>query len=187
MAFIPSETTVRNPVYTEGGHINCEVQLRPDLWAPYTASASDVEAVGRLVYDIALAMGPAPYVAPPPPEPEPLTDADVNAERDRRILLGDTFALTGGPSVPISGDPVTIRNLTNLALAAQLQIAAGNGAAVTQFRDDANTIHSLTQPQVLELWQYGAAFVEAHFQAAWLIKDAEGGIPADYADDSRWP
>lgn len=118
-------------------------------------------------------------------QPQPQS-ADVDAERDRRILAGGTFDVAGYGAVRIIGREVDMRNLTNLALAAQARIAAGAGSAVTNFRDADNVIHPLVQAQVLDLWSKGAALVEAIYAASWAIKDG-GAIPADYADDSRWP
>jgi len=57
---------IRNAVYNRFGTIDCEV-LHPQFnWIPFTASPDDEEKVGRDIYDEALKLNPAPYVAPPP-------------------------------------------------------------------------------------------------------------------------
>jgi hypothetical protein len=53
---------IRNPIYTNDGRIDCQIE-HPDFgWIPFTAAADDVEEHGRLIYAAALEMGPAPYV-----------------------------------------------------------------------------------------------------------------------------
>lgn len=125
-------------------------------------------------------------VAPPPAPPSAApTGEDVNQERDFRILKGATFDVAGIGPVRLIGRDVDMRNLVNLALAAQLRIASGMGAVITPFRDADNVIHSLTQPQVLDLWSQGSAYVSAIYEASWALKAA--AIPPDYAEDSHWP
>lgn len=54
-----------NPIFTADNRIDCEIE-HPDFgWIPFTADPNDVEQHGRDIYEAALAMGPAPYVAPP--------------------------------------------------------------------------------------------------------------------------
>lgn len=106
---------------------------------------------------------------------------DVNAERDRRIVAGKTIN-----GVAVTGRDEDARNLTNLALAAQLRIASGDTTTLTTFRDGNNTDHDLTPTEMLALWQGSAAYVSALYAASWVIK-ALDPIPADYADDARWP
>lgn len=121
--------------------------------------------------------------APSPPE---LTNGDVNAERDRRILEGHTFTTSAGP-IAVAGDEITTRNLQALAVLAQMRISSGEASTITQYRDETDTIHDLTQAQVIELWSYSVAFVEANFQASWAIKDDPDGIPENFTDDTYWP
>ena len=117
----------------------------------------------------------------------PATREDVNAERDRRVLAGATFDVAGYGSIRIAGDGMTQTNLMALSQAAQLRIGQGDVTTITKYRDEDNIIHDLTPPQVIDLWSQGAAFVSAVFQSSWTLKDDEAGIPADYADDGRWP
>jgi hypothetical protein len=45
---------------------------------------------------------------------------------------------------------------------------------------------TVTPPEMLALWQGSSAYVSALYAASWEIK-ALNPIPADYADDARWP
>lgn len=117
---------------------------------------------------------------PPPPAPQP-TSADVNAERDRRIVAGKTIN-----GIAVTGRDEDARNLTNLALAAQLRLASADTTTLTTFRDGNNVDHELTPPEMLALWQGSAAYVSALYAASWVIK-AIDPIPADFDADSRWP
>jgi phage tail sheath gpL-like len=107
--------------------------------------------------------------------------AAVNAERDRRIVAGKTIN-----GVAVTGRDEDARNLTNLALVAQVRIASGDTATLTTFRDGNNTDHDLTPAEMLALWQGSAAYVSALYAASWVIK-ALDPIPADYDADARWP
>lgn len=108
-------------------------------------------------------------------------EAAVNAERQRRILAGTVI---GG--VHVTGRDEDARNLTNLALAAQLRIASGDTTTPTVFRDGNNVDHDLTPPQMLALWQQSAAYVSALYAASWAIKAMEP-MPADVTDNGLWP
>jgi hypothetical protein len=56
---------IRKPIFTADGRIDCEIH-HPDYgWIPFTADPNDVEQHGRDIFKTALAMGSAPYVAPP--------------------------------------------------------------------------------------------------------------------------
>lgn len=74
---------IRNPIYTADGRIDCEIEHPIHGWVPFTADPNDVEEHGRLIHADALAMGPAPYVAPPP-RPEPVPRAITFAQ----LLIG---------------------------------------------------------------------------------------------------
>lgn len=126
----------------------------------------------------------AESVRPEPPAPDP-SDL-VDRERDRRILEGREFNVVGYGPVVIAGDDTTIRNLQGLALAAQMQIAAGDNTR-HPWRDENNVIHQLLPEQLIDLWRQAVAYVSALFQAAWMLKDNPIGIPADYTDNKYWP
>lgn len=108
-------------------------------------------------------------------------EAAVNAERQRRILAGKVI-----DGVHVTGRDEDARNLTNLALAAQLRIASGDTTTLTTYRDGNNVDHELTPPQMLALWQESAAYVSALYAASWAIKAMEP-LPEDVTADELWP
>lgn len=108
-------------------------------------------------------------------------EAAVNVERQRRILAGVVI-----DDVHVTGRDEDARNLTNLALAAQLRIAAGDTTTPTVYRDGDNVDHELTPPQMLALWQQSSAYVSALYAASWAIKAMEP-MPADVTADGLWP
>lgn len=120
------------------------------------------------------------WVAPAP------TGDDVNNERDRRVTAGSTFTVTGYGDIPVAGDETTARNLQGLAFAAQMRVAQGDVTTLTPYRDEANAIHQLTPPQMIELWSLGASFISAVYQASWVLKDG-ASIPVDFTSDGYWP
>jgi hypothetical protein len=115
---------------------------------------------------------------PPPVLP---TAEDVNRERQRRIVAGKVI-----DGVHVTGRDEDARNLTNLALAAQLRIAGGDTTTLTTYRDGNNVDHELTPPQMLALWQQSAEYVSALYAASWAIK-AMDPLPENVADDALWP
>jgi len=105
----------------------------------------------------------------------------INAERHRRIVAGTVI-----DGVHVTGRDEDARNLTNLALAAQLRIAGGDMTTPTVYRDGNNVDHELTPPQMLALWQASAGYVSALYAASWAIKAMEP-MPEDVAADELWP
>jgi hypothetical protein len=90
----------KNPIYTEAGSIDCEIE-HPDYgWIPFTASPDDCEAHGRELFAHIEANGAIkPYVPPtppPPPTPEELA-AQARAQRDSLLASTDWTQL---PDVP---------------------------------------------------------------------------------------
>lgn len=64
--------SIRNPVFTADGRIDCEIEHPVYGWIPFTADPNDVEVYGAEIYVAALALEPAPHVAQPtPPAPVP--------------------------------------------------------------------------------------------------------------------
>lgn len=108
-----------------------------------------------------------------------ITDQDVNVERLRRITAGATFN-----GILVTGSNDDARNLTNLALAAQLAIAS-NTSTTFIFRDGNNIDHELTPVQMLGLWQQSATYVSKLYEKSWALK-AMSPIPSDYTFDSYW-
>lgn len=125
---------------------------------------------------------PGELPAAPPP-----TAADVDAEADRRILAGATFTVPGyAAPIRLAGDDKTRERLGQADREAAKQIAAGNGAATLCWRDADNVVHTLSWEQVAALHSAAFDYISAVIQAGWPLKDS-ASIPADYADDSRWP
>ena len=106
---------------------------------------------------------------------------EINAERQRRIIAGKVIN-----GIYVTGRDEDARNLTNLALVAQMRIGMGDTTTLTIYRDGDNVDHDLTPPEMLELWQQSAEYVSALYAASWAIKAMEP-LPEDLADDELWP
>lgn len=74
---------IRNPIFTADNRIDCEIEHPNFGWLPFTADPNDVEQHGRDIYEAALAMGPAPYVAPPAHVPTKVEQEAARAEAYR--------------------------------------------------------------------------------------------------------
>lgn len=85
---------IKNPKYNAFGTIDVEYQHPVYGWIPFTANPSDTEVVSKEIYDIALAMGPEAYVAPPVPKP---TESQIRAERDSLLSASDWTQLPDAP------------------------------------------------------------------------------------------
>jgi hypothetical protein len=158
-----------------------QVAGRSDFWS--SAAAAYVEALpqDRLCTTIASEAELSDVLRPYGLRGPAISSSDVNAERDRRIVAGKTIN-----GIAVTGREEDARNLTNLALAAQVRIANGDTATLTTFRDGNNVDHDLTPPEMLDLWQQSSAYVSALYAASWTIK-ALNPIPADFDANSRWP
>jgi hypothetical protein len=120
-----------------------------------------------------------PFPAPRILSPQELA-IEINRERNRRIAAGKVF-----DGIHVTGRDEDARNLTNLALGAQMRMATGDTTTVILFRDGDNVDHELTPAEVLSLWQQSAAYVSALYAASWVLKAMEP-IPADIAADQYW-
>ncbi|RWC58936.1 DUF4376 domain-containing protein [Mesorhizobium sp.] len=115
------------------------------------------------------------------PYEAPATAEDVNRERARRIVAGKTI-----DGIAVTGRDEDARNLTNLAMAAQLRLGQGDTTTPTVFRDGTNTDHDLTPLQVLSMWQQSATYVSDLYTASWAIK-AMDPLPVDVTAAELWP
>jgi len=80
----------RNPIYTENGSIDCEIEHPAYGWIPFTASPDDCEAQGKAIFE-ALKDSANPYVPPPPPTEEELQAiADRERIAELKKLLADS-------------------------------------------------------------------------------------------------
>ncbi len=129
----------------------------------------------------------AAYQAPPPPP----TGDMINVERDRRIVAGKTFDVTGYGPVPLTGREKDKVALIGLLFKAQRARALGVTEAIIKLRDGLDVNHNLTPDQAIELINAGMSWIEATMAVSWDMKDGvapfEAGIPADYSDDAYWP
>lgn len=125
----------------------------------------------------------APYEAPP-------AGADaVNQERDRRIAVfpfgGRLYQLDGESQVNVAG-------AGTLALAAIIEGAQVGNLRWSDADEDFvwlaadNTATAMDAQTMFAFAQAAAAWKREHIYAARVIKSLTP-IPADYADNSRWP
>lgn len=122
-----------------------------------------------------------PYVPASAPTP-----AEVDAEHDRRALVGRVFNLAGYGDVALEGSLRTQTVLLALKDTARDLVASGVLAPVLFLTDRDNVDHYLTPAQMMELVDAGKAYMQALHEAKRTIK-AMDPIPSDYADDARWP
>lgn len=126
----------------------------------------------------------------PPPEEIVITPPMVNDERDRRMRGSFTF---NGKEYDC--DSASLQRITGAATLAGFWLGGGGDPAsvlwhggATPFRWIAsdNSIVEMDAQTVFAFGQAASANETAHIFAARVIKDLDP-IPADYADDSRWP
>ena len=120
-----------------------------------------------------------------PPYATGWSSYDVNAERNKRIASGCEVTVDGYGTIPLQGTAIDQTNLQALAFAASMRVMAGDIVTPTIFRDARNQDHSLTPPQVLDMWRKGTTWIEGIYKASWVIK-AMSPIPIDFRDDSYW-
>ncbi|MFG6514414.1 hypothetical protein ACGYKD_11465 [Sulfitobacter sp. TB366] len=183
----------RNPRYAspDKNVIVLEVELEGE-WTPFIARPSDVSSIGAGLFARAHAgeFGEvAAYVELPDPAP---TNADVNAERDKRLHDGASFAVTGiADPIPLQGREADKSVYLAQLMRAQGMKAAGVTDPALRIRDAVNNIHWLTPDQMIELVSVGMAWFEDVMAVSWAMKDATGdfpdGIPSDLSNDAHWP
>ena len=113
-----------------------------------------------------------------------VTPEMVNAERERRLLLGSQFNDVFN-HIYITGDQTNRANLSDLVLGAMLRIQSGDTTTITTYRDGNNVDHNLTPPELLALFAQASAYVSLMYEKSWALK-AMSPIPSDYTDDSHW-
>ncbi|WP_182422032.1 DUF4376 domain-containing protein [Aureimonas sp. ME7] len=127
---------------------------------------------------------------PPPSEPMP-TAADIDAERDRRIEAGFTFAGKAFQARPADRENILgAASLAHMAMTLQnkkpgdLRWHGGEDDFVWIAAD--NSLVPMDAPTVMAFGQVAANHKSAHTFAARALKDLDE-IPADFADDRHWP
>ena len=159
---------------------------RDDMIAPAAAITEGKIAVGTGVERVSGVVTFVHDLADPTP---PASD-DVDAERDRRISAGFTFA-----GVAYQSRPEDRENITGASLAALA--AMMNGAQPGDLRwhgGDSdfmwiaadNTVHHMDAQTVFAFGQTAMAHQQGIIFAARALKDADP-IPLDYTDDAYWP
>lgn len=152
---------------------------RPDAADPVPAGKVSVGVAVERVEDV------VKYVLilqdAPPPSP-----SDVDREHDRRASIGRTFTVADYGDVALEGSLRTQTVLLALKDTARDLVAAGVTAPVLFLTDRDNVDHYLTPAQMIELVNAGKGYMQALHEAKRAIKALEP-IPADYADDARWP
>ena len=118
--------------------------------------------------------------------PVPASSADVNAEHDRRALAGRVFTVEGYGDIALEGSDRAQTVLLALKDSARDLIDVGISSPLLRFTDRDNVTHTLTPRWTVELVNAGKAYMQALHDAKIALK-AMDPIPADYADDSRWP
>ena len=87
----------RNPIFTENGWIDCEIEHPQYGWIPFTCDPDEAHPQfdTRALFD-AMKGEAAPYVPPPAPSDDEIA-AQVRAERNRLLAASDWTQL---PDVP---------------------------------------------------------------------------------------
>lgn len=117
---------------------------------------------------------------------------DINAERERRLEAGSAFTVTGiADPIPLQGRAFDQTVYLALLARASGYKAAGVTDPILTLRDAADTIHSLTPDQMIQLITQAMTWFENVMAVSWAMKDGTGdftgGIPTDFTDDSHWP
>lgn len=120
------------------------------------------------------------------PPTRPVSEGDITRERSRRVAAGTVVTVEGYGEVALQGRPEDQITLGNLAQVSLLRIQQGDTTTITKFRDRDNVDHSLTPPQIVDMWVKGTQWVSTVYEASWDVKDLDP-IPLDYTDDKYWP
>jgi len=184
---------MRNPIYNSSGTIDCEIEISPGKWVPFTASPDDVEVHGRAIYADALESGPAPYIAPVIDAAIALAQARaaVNRERDRRMTA--TFFFAGKD---FDCDQDSLARITGAATLAGFAMGACAPAGFMRWHGGAsdfawiaadNTLFPMDAQTCFAFGQAAANNQSAFIFAANAIKGMDP-IPADFATNADyWP
>lgn len=116
-----------------------------------------------------------------PPQP---TSADVDAERDMRQYPG---ALPTGLGWDVDLRNEQDRRNIQAKYSIALKRKINNDNSTILFRGADNVDRNLTPDQMIAVGDAADAWITSVYAASWVLKETAGGIPADYADDSRWP
>lgn len=122
---------------------------------------------------------------------QPVTSDAVDAERDRRIDGGLTFAGTRFQTRPVDRE-----NILGAASLAHMALTIGgkqaddlrwhDGASDFVWIAEDNSLFPMDAPTVIAFGRAAAEHKSAHTFAARAMKEQDP-LPADYADDRHWP
>lgn len=165
---------VRNPVHNGDGSIDCEIEHPIYGWIPYTCRDGSGEAQMQDIWNRLQEMDIAPYVPPA------VTEAQVRAEAQRRLeAIGSPYTPaereTWGPQVAEAERYLAAEPGDNAPTPLLGPLAEARGISITEMA-------ALVLGKRDAYAAASGAILAA--QARLLAMDP---IPADYADDSRWP
>ena len=96
----------RNPFFSGPSRIDCEIDHPSFGWIPFTATPDDTEPLGSEIYDAAVGLNLAPYVAPQP-DPNagraampPLSRRQVFIGLLKAGLITEAEAMASGSATP---------------------------------------------------------------------------------------
>lgn len=168
------------------GFVSYTVEPRPEVQRPQVATLADLptEDGGAWARRWAITT-------------ETPTEADVNAERERRLVVGASFNVPGvNDPIPLQGRPFD--QTVYLAL-----LTRANGYKTILMQDPGvilpaltlraadDVIHELTPDQMINLISQAMTWFESVMATSWAMKDGTGdftgSIPSDYTSDTHWP
>ena len=179
----------RNPIYTETGDIDCEINHPTYGWIPFTASADDAEEHGRSIFEDAVSVA-ALYVVPAPILPT-LTQrkTEVDALREQAVSQGLEYQFTDSAGVIQLRNESDIRNVMGIATTGQALAALGSSDTLS-FRDAGNVTHTLVPADAILMGLAVSGFISECYATAWNHKDAISALTgqplADYDITTGW-
>lgn len=114
----------------------------------------------------------------------PPSSAMVSAELARRLGVGVSVSF-GGATFIAQADDTSRGLIDGWVSQAKYEVAQGNGAGATAFRDAANVTHAMTYADVEAFAAQIGAAVQTLIQKSWALKDTSP-IPSDYTANTHW-
>lgn len=129
---------INNPIFTNDGRIDVEIEHPVYGWIPFTASESDTEGHGRAIYAAALAAGPASYKARPALVPAVVPKVALVRAMRLTPFGGDTA--WGAVKAALAGAPEEAQEDWSLATLIPRADTALNAMAVAIAGDQADAM-----------------------------------------------
>ncbi len=166
--------------YTDSGYISAEfngveVFVPDDKGNRHRQLIAEWEAEGNVI---------------PPYSPPAATSLDVDAERDRRIAAGFTYA-----GKLFQARQFDLDNIRSMATAASVKIVQGAQDGDLRWFDPNNdfywiaadnTTMPMSAPDMVEFAMTAAAWGSKHILAGAALKSMSP-IPTDFSDNKWWP